>query len=248
MIKQKLIAMLAACALFGAAQPVPAEDIDIFIGSSGGAAAAPKIMILVDNSLDWVQDQPNGKSKFMALSAVLDSITTPMDVGLAMFASGTPTGAYVRFAPRDMSLLANRTAFKSLLNVISADANVTKETPKAKDESAALYEIYKYYAALKPRSGSLAQNPNADASANNGSYAGATAFAQGAIAGFAFKADGTYDSTATSCGRNYVIYIVANNAGGGATGQRVYETVDSGAQILPAPGSPDTYADEWARY
>jgi type IV pilus assembly protein PilY1 len=184
----------------------------------------------------------------MALSAVLDSVTTPMDVGLAMFAKGTPTGAYVRFAPRDMSVVANRTAFKNLLNVISADANVGKETPFAKDESAALYELYKYFSSLTPRSGSLAQNPNADASGNNGSYTGATAFAQGAVAGFAFKANGTYDSVATTCGKNYIIYIVANNAGGGATGQRVYETIDSGAQILPAPGGPDTYADEWARY
>ena len=121
-------------------------------------------MILVDNSLNWVGDQPNGKSKFMALSAVLDSVTAPMDVGLAIFAKGTPTGAYVRFAPRDMSVAANRTAFKNLLNVISADANVGKETPFAKDESAALYELYKYFSSLTPRSGSLAQNPNADAS------------------------------------------------------------------------------------
>jgi type IV pilus assembly protein PilY1 len=249
MIPRKLIALLGCCGLLLASLPAPAEDIDIFIGSSGGTATAPKVMIMVDNSLDWVQDQPNGKSKFMALSAVLDSITTPMNVGLAMFASGSPAGAYVRFAPRDMSVAANRTAFKNLLNVISADANVNKETPFAKDESAALYELYKYFSGLKPRSGSLAQNKWADAVGNvDGSYPGSTGAAQGLTTGFAFKADGTYDSVATACGRNYVIYIVANNAGGGAVGARVYETVDSGAQILPAPGSPDTYADEWARY
>jgi type IV pilus assembly protein PilY1 len=247
--RSKLLAISLSCGAFLASPPAAAEDIDIFIGTSGGTAAAPKIMILMDNSLNWVADQPNGKSKFMALSAVVDSITTPMNVGLAMFASGTPSGAYVRFAPRDMSVAANRTAFKNLLAVISTDANVNIETPMVKDESAALYELFKYFSGLKPRTGTLSQNPYADAAGNvPAGYPGSTAAAQGLTSGFAFKVDGTYDSVATACGRNYIIYIVANNAGGGATGQRIYETVDSGAQILPAPGAPDTYADEWARY
>ena len=225
------------------------EDIDIFTGASGGAATAPKVMILMDNATNWVQDQPNGKSKFMALSAVLDSITTPMNVGLAMFSKGGPTsGGYVRFAPRDMSIPANRTAFKNLLAAISADANVSTETGALKDESAALYEIYKYFGGLTPRSGALAQNPNADANGNLGTYSGATAFGQGLTSGFAFNAAGAYDSISNACSKNYIIYIVSNQANNGVPGQRIYEGVDSGPRILPAPGNPDTYADEWARY
>jgi type IV pilus assembly protein PilY1 len=229
--------------------PATAEDIDIFTGASGGAAAAPKVMILVDNSINWVSDLPAGKSKFDAISALLDTITAPTDVGLAMFTKGSPKGAYVRFAPRDMSIAANRTAFKTMLAKISADANVGYETPAPKDESAALFEIYKYFSALAPRSGLLAQNPNADAAGNMGAfYPNPTAASNGLTSGFAFKPDGTYDSVATTCGKNYIIYIVANNAGGGAVGSQTYDGINAGASILPAPGAPDTYADEWARF
>ena len=249
MIRQsKFLALSVCCGVVFASLPATAEDIDIFTGSSGGAAAAPKIMILMDNSNNWVSDNPQGKTKFAALSAVLDTITTPMNVGLATFSYNTPSGAYIRFAPRDMSILANRTAFKNLMAQISADANVTRETGNIKDESAAFYEIYKYFSGLAPRAGTLAQNRYADASGNTGDYAGSTAFGQGLATGFAFKVDGTYDSVATTCGKNYIIYIVSNNASGGSLGLQVYETTDSGAKILPFPGSPDTYADEWARF
>jgi type IV pilus assembly protein PilY1 len=245
----KLVAMSLFCSVVFTSLPATAEDIDIFIGTSGGVASAPHIMILIDNSNNWVSDQPNGKSKFNALSAVLDSITTPMNVGLATFSYNSPSGAYVRFAPRDMSVLANRTAFKNLIAVMSADANVTKETGNQKDESAALYEIWKYYSGLAPRAGTLKQNPYADADKNTvAGYPGSTAFAQGMTSGFAFKAlDGTYDSTATACGKNYIIYIVANNAAPSGGGSQVYEGVSAGPLILPNPGSPISWADEWAR-
>jgi type IV pilus assembly protein PilY1 len=240
---------LAVCACLGLT-PLSgmAEDIDLFLGSSGGSAAAPQVMILMDNSNNWVSDQPNGKSKFMALSAVMNSVTTPVNVGLAMFASNSPSGGYIRFAPRDMSIAATRTAFQNLLGQISADANVTIETGAEKDESAASYEIYKFFAGLAPRTGRLSQNPNADAAGNLGTYTGATAAGQGLTSGFAFKADGTYSTTSTSCAKSYIIYIVANNHVGSNPGQQVYEGVDSGAEILPVPSSADTRADEWARY
>ncbi|MBU6437003.1 MAG: hypothetical protein KGQ77_05690, partial [Betaproteobacteria bacterium] len=224
------------------------EDIDVFTGAAGGSAGAPRVMILVDNSNNWVQDQPNGKSKFLALAAVMNSITTPVKVGLSMFTKGAPTGGYIRFAPRDMSVSSNRTAFQSLLGGISADANVGTEAGAPKDESAALYEIYKYYSSAAPRSGKLVQNPNADSAGNMGSYAGATAAAQGLTSGFAFDKEGDYVSDTSACSKAYIIYIVANNSSGGPTGQRIYEGVDSGAPVLPAPGAPDTFADEWARF
>ncbi|WP_316157565.1 pilus assembly protein [Cupriavidus sp. BIC8F] len=245
---RRLISGFLFCCLLIAPGFGRADDIDIFLGSSGGSAAAPHIMILMDNSNNWVSDQPNGKSKFLALSAVLDSIKTPTNVGLATFSYNSPSGAYIRFAPRDISIDANRTALKNLIAQISADANVNKETGNNKDESAGFYEIWKYFSGLKPRAGTLAQNKYADAAGNAGGYAGSTAYGQGLASGWAFKADGTYNSTASDCGKNYIIYIVANNAAGGSMGQRVYEGVDAGPQILPAPSSPDSYAQEWARF
>jgi type IV pilus assembly protein PilY1 len=248
--KSNRLALLASFALAVAASGSHAEDIDLFIGASGGSAAAPKVMILMDNSNNWVSDLPNGKSKFLALSAVMNSIKNPVEVGLSTFSySGPPYGSYVRFAPRDMNVAANKAAFQKLLGVISADANVTKETGNNKAEAEALYEIYKYYASLAPRAGTLAQNKYADATGNIiAGYPDSTGAAVGMTTGFAFKADGTYNSTATTCARNYIIYIVANNSSGGSLGAQIYEGVDAGPRILPAPGSPDTWADEWARF
>src|ERR1700694_3455544 len=84
-----------------------AEDIDIFSGPLG-LAGAPNVMILVDNSQtgDGIYAR-----KFNAISIVLDSITpaAPMSVGLAMWtpSATAPKGAYIRFAPKDMSVPAN---------------------------------------------------------------------------------------------------------------------------------------------
>jgi type IV pilus assembly protein PilY1 len=242
--------LLAACGGLGLApMQAMADDIDLFLGTSGGSATAPQVMVLMDNGINWVSDQPNGKSKFLALSAVMNSITTPVNVGLAMYASNSPSGAYIRFAPRDMSVGGTRTAFQNLLAQISADSHVNIETGAQKDESAAFYEIFKYFSGLAPRTGTRAQNPNVDASGNLGTYAGATAAGQGLTSGFALKADGTYTGTAaTGCARQYIIYIVANNGSGSSAGLQIYQGVDSGAEILPIPGPADTHADEWARY
>ncbi len=243
----KLFVLSLYCGLAVLAPRAMAEDIDIFLGASGGSAAAPNVMILVDNSIDWVSDTPNGKSKFMAISAVLNSITTPMNVGLAMFTppSNPNSGTYIRFAPRDVSIAANRTALQNLLAKISDNANVGVEANGAKNESAAYYEIYKFFSSLPPRSGLLSRNSNADASGNNGTYPGATAFSQGMTSGFAFKANGSYNSLVTACSRSYIIYIVANNSGTGAAGQQIYEGVNAGPQLLPARAG---WADEWTHF
>ncbi|HXN14898.1 MAG TPA: PilC/PilY family type IV pilus protein, partial [Usitatibacter sp.] len=228
----------------------PADDIDLFIGASGGAVSGPHVIILYDNMGNWVSDQPNGKSRLLAVAAVLNSITQPMYIGLATFSYNSPAGAYIRFAPRDMSNTTNRTALQNLLNVISQDANVNLETGNNKDEAAALYEMYKFFSGLKPLSGSLAQNAYADAVGNViAGYPGSTGASQGMTTDFAFKADGTYNSSnLVGCGKNYIIYITANNQTPGGLGQQIYEGLDSGPAILPAPGAPETWADEWARY
>jgi type IV pilus assembly protein PilY1 len=242
--KSKLFALSLYCGLAVLPLRSMADDIDIFLGSSGGAAAAPKVMIMLDNSTNDLF-----AAKLDAISSVLNSITAaaPVSVGLAMWSPGTsPKGAYIRFAPRDMSIAANRTALQNILALIKSK----NESAGAKDEPEVFYEIYKYFAALAPYAGGPPpKNPNADKSGNTGSYTGATAFGQGLTSGFAFKADGTYDSTDTVCSRNFIIYIAANN---GFTpqdvqGKQTYESLSAGP-ALPPSTMATYWGDEWTRY
>src|SRR4030081_2885459 len=103
-----LPATLLSVGLTLASLSLKAEDIEIFVGSSGGSAAAPQVMILLDSTNDWSSDLPNGTAKITALKTALDTITSanPVSVGLAMWSYNSPSGAYVRFAPRDMSVPA----------------------------------------------------------------------------------------------------------------------------------------------
>lgn len=223
-----------------------ADDTDIFVGSSGGVAVSPKIMIMLDNSTG---DLFTGKLN--AISAVLNSINTsnPLDVGLAMWSPGPIKGAYVRFAPRDMSVLANRQALQNILALIGS----MNENAAAKNEPEAFYEIYKYYASLAPYAGGFSgatPNPNADANLNNGSYAGGTAFGQGIRSTFAFApGNSLYDSVATSCGKNYIIYIAANNGftPQDVAGQQTYEGLNVGPE-LPIAATSGYWGDEWTHY
>ena len=239
--RSKYLALALCCGLFLAPSNGVAEDIDIFIGSSGGAAANPKVTILLDNSTNDLF-----AAKLDAISLVLDSITSPTDVGLALWGGSTaPKGAYLRFGPRDISIAANRTALKNILALIKSN----NESAGSKNEPEGFYEIYKFYSGLAPYAGTLARNPNADKAGNSGTYAGATPFAQGLTSGFAIKGvGGNYDNgIVTDCGKNYIIYIAANNGFSPAdvAGASSYE----GLSVAPAlPGFPLYWGDEWTRF
>ena len=138
-----------------------AEDIDIFVGSSGGKAVASNVIFLIDNGPNWsrqAQKWPDnggaqGTAELAAISGVLNSIgaAQPMNVGLAMLNAvdaGGGGGGYLRFGARDMSIAAHRTALQNMLAHIGA--NVTSPSEKIsgmanKDEAAGLYEVYKYF-------------------------------------------------------------------------------------------------------
>lgn len=244
-----LVALTTFAALLTPARTA-ADDIDIFIGSSGGLAAAPNIMFLLDATNDWRQDRPAGDAVVNATVRLLDSLKSPMKIGLAMATvkRNPTTGAYIRFAPRDMSVAKNKTGLQNILRLLYGNAGA--ETDAVKDEAAALYEIYKYYSALRPYAGApnTAINPNVDAAGNSGTYPGATAHGQGLADGGAFKSDGTYNGSTTPCGKTYIIYIAYNSSSNGVAGRQTYEATSAGPALLPAPGNPDSWADEWARF
>src|SRR2546430_6371403 len=81
-----------------------ADDIDIFLGTSGGSADAPNIIFLIDNSPNWSrasQHWPDnsgnqGQAELAAVSSTLNRInsTRPANVGLAMLTAHSRTTAH----------------------------------------------------------------------------------------------------------------------------------------------------------
>jgi type IV pilus assembly protein PilY1 len=273
---------LALCTALALASPMahaqqPQGDIDIFAGQSGGNADAPNVMILIDNSPNWSRasqmwpDAPTqGQAEVTAISQVLTYLTNQgldINVGLAMLSSnigGTGSGGgYIRFGVRNMNVSANNTALQNILSVINANINASNEKlggMSYKDETAAFYEIYKYFSGLAPYSGGPAANPLDDTSGNLGGgptgSSGLTAYAQGLSSGWAIGANGLYQSPLSStkpCASNYIIYVANNANGTSATGpyENVYEpSVVPALTALPAVpvGGGDTWTDEWTRF
>jgi len=245
-----------------------AEDIDLFMGSwAGGTPPAPNVIIFVDNSPNWsraAQHWPDnggtqGAAEMAAISQMLGSLgaNTPINLGLALFTTGSIDGGYVRFAARDMTTAANKTALTNIVNYISQNINSPSEklTGMAhKDESAGFYELWKYFHGYQAYAGGLntgSQNFNADSPNALGVYSGA---GQGLASGFALKSDDvTYNSPpnyGSGCVRNYIIYISNNANNVGSTGSTSYET---GANTLTASTTglttqPNpTYLPAWSK-
>jgi type IV pilus assembly protein PilY1 len=269
MFNSRLIVMRNACAglltwLVLAASPVHAEDIDLFVVRPAESAAAPNLMIMLDNSANWsrrAQQWPDndGIQGAAELQALYNILASPLNanIGITLYNKvGNLNGGYVRFGNRYMGNTvegnANREAFRNILALIKA--NITDPIEKVNDnlgEAAALYEVYKYYKGMRPYLGALsADSPNADKDNNSGSSAGRTAFGQNLTAGFAIKSNGEYLGAPVSmCGRNYAIFIVNNAQGTIPPGQQTYESTSAGASLGPLEGVTDlSWTDEWARF
>src|SRR5262252_9160751 len=99
-----------------------ADDIDIFLGASGGTGDAPNVMFLIDNGPNWSRQAQGwtdpatgakitqGVAELNALQQVLTYLANqgqPINVGLAMLTPnsfGVSTGGgYIRFGARDMT-------------------------------------------------------------------------------------------------------------------------------------------------
>ena len=260
-----------------------ADDLDIFLGLSGGTADAPNVMVLIDNGPNWSRQSqgwtdPNppyaritqGVAELQALQQVLSYLGTPsqpdpVNMGFAMLtpnsAGGSTGGGYIRFGARDMTVASNRTALANILaNIVPCvggcgSANESLSGMSHKDETAALYELYKYFSGLAPYTG----GPNSsnvwdDIAGNLGGGlmgpTGMTAYAQGLTSGWAI-ANGLYQSPISSskpCAANFIIYIANNASGQNGSTENVYEP-----NVVPAlgalPATPtDTWTDEWTRF
>jgi type IV pilus assembly protein PilY1 len=226
----------------------------------------------------------SGVAETQAIIDSLNVITSashkpPLAAGVAMFtdsglndAAGNSigSGGYIRFGARDItatsSASTNYTALSTLLGWYAGNSsnNINTNTEKLggqpkKNESAALYEMYKYFKGLAPYAGTQSPaknssppnqfvdiNSNSD-SVNTSGFGGYTTFGLNLTSGFAIQ-NGLYNSPLGSgCTKGYVIYIANNANYNFQTNASQFET--GGASALPAlPATvDDSWADEWAR-
>lgn len=269
-LKSLLFAFAAALAAGPAA--VRSDDIDIFTSSAVNNLSTPTVMFLLDNTPNWSrasQKWPDdsgdqGQSEVKAIASVISSITTPVNIGIAEMtniANDNPSsGGFVRFGARDMNVASNRTALVNILDYISGNINSTKEKiggQSAKDESAALYELFKYYRGLPAYAGkfttTIGNDPKANADVvNNPGGGSATAWGQGLRTGYAYTSDGQrYVSPTTGgCGPAYVIYIANNANQVGSAGFQSYEGQSAGNPLpnLAIDGTSGWWTNEWTRF
>src|SRR5450759_3645906 len=150
---------LRALLLCAAAAFVPtqsgAEDIDIFVGASAGAAAFPKILIVLDNTSNWSrasQKWPGGltqgQAEAHAINTILGTIGSNVNLGLMEFVTGgsaTDTGGFIRQAIVPMTS-ANKTAFSTQLitiynNITSPNEKKNANTPYGD----LMYDAFNYF-------------------------------------------------------------------------------------------------------
>jgi type IV pilus assembly protein PilY1 len=203
----------AFAAAFGAAlAALPfaagADDIDIFTGASGGAAANPRILIVLDNTSNWSRQSQKwpggvtqGGSEVNAIKSVLAGLDTSVSVGLMEFVTGgnaNDDGGFIRSAIRPMTP-ENKTTFASQLTTIYNDISGPTEKHSANTPYGNLmYDVYNYF------SGSNSYSPGGvlASKADSGGYSALYT---------KFASPLTSDNI---CGKSFVIFIGNPNQSG----------------------------------
>lgn len=250
------IIFIALCQSLVLASSAYAEDIDIYSGTAANSDL-PNVLLVLDNSANWSAKisvgncyyKDNGvlttvgtasQSKKMgieqcALYNTIDALPTGVNgealfnVGLMLLNEPRNNGAYPRIAFTSLSS-ANKADLKATIKGL----DVISDKGSNADFAKAMYEAYLYYKGETPYQGTAGSK-----------------WAAAAVSG------GKYVSpSASSCGRNYIIFIAngspeasENNSAkdlltavGGSTAQITYPTT-----YVSKPDQAN-WADEFARF
>ena len=228
-------AILASVCL---SQTATAEDIDLFTNPAAGAATAPNILFILDNSANWARNDQawaigkQGEAELKALYALMNdpNISTNVNMGLMMFTSGAPDGAYVRYAVRNMNPV-NRAAFQEMIGTATCAAGNNSlmgtpncilnnfSSPGEKTNSAStvysgsIFEAFKYFGGFTDPA-----HANLDVAGTpvNSTHFGNTRYsvldAKADPAAFTSAAKTAYTSPinadgSNACAKNYIIFI-----------------------------------------
>jgi len=226
----KALVVLLCMGLALAPLHVVADDIDIFIGASGGTSGNPNVLIVLDNTSNWDANNQHwpdnagkqGQAELLAIRTVVDglgggaSVDAQVNVGLMMFTDNGSgrKGGYIRSAVRPMTV-ANKLAFHNLLTTIYNNFG----TPSEKVASNASYgevmfDAFKYfggYTSPTHATDGVAGTPT------DATHFGPAVYDQqqlyngnGDVAGYTSSAMTTFAppiSTADSCARNFIVFV-----------------------------------------
>src|SRR5438552_3980362 len=130
-----------------------AEDIDIFVGSSGGSGA--NVLVILDNTSNWADNAhkwPNGllqgQAELQAIINLVPTLDASINLGLLILnqngLGACCSGGYIRYAMQPMNK-ANRDALLVVLNDLYANiADPSNKAASNASYSMALFDAFKY--------------------------------------------------------------------------------------------------------
>src|SRR5438067_7102900 len=87
------------------------EDIDIFVGASGGGSS--NVLIVVDNTSNWARNsqawtdggvsETQGQAEVNAIKQIVGTLNSSVNVGLMMWTTAGAGGGYLRSAMKPMT-------------------------------------------------------------------------------------------------------------------------------------------------
>jgi type IV pilus assembly protein PilY1 len=218
MLKSAALALLAVLSM--APTGASAEDIDIFIGSSGGTANNANVLIVLDNTTNWNRQSQHwpgaitqAQAEINAIKTVVASLSGNVNVGLMLITpNGTGNrGGYIRSAIRPMDD-ANKAALMSVLTTMYINYNDEGVASNA-SYGDALFDAFKYFGgytspthAKDDVAGTPTDKTHFGTAVFNDLTPTAKADASGYLGG-GFTAYSTPISTANSCSKSYIIFI-----------------------------------------
>ena len=217
-LKFSMLALLAGLVSFPL--QASADDIDIFIGSSGGTSNNANVLIVLDNTTNWNRQSQHwpgqitqAQAEVNAIRSVVTSLGTNVNVGLMMITPGGSgnRGGYIRSAVKPMTD-ANKTAFLSVLTTIYNNYQ-DEGVSSSMNYGDVLFDAFKYFGGYTSPSHAT---DDVAGSPTGKTYFGQTVFndltpsTKADPAGYTSGGFTTYSSpisTANSCAKNYIIFI-----------------------------------------
>ncbi len=216
--KSKLNALALLLCLVALPMQTLADDIDIFVGTSGGTSGNANVLIVLDNTTNWNRQSQHwpgqitqAQAEINAIKTVVSSLDSTVNVGLMMMTdngSGN-SGGYIRSAVKQMTD-ANKTAFVALLDTMY---NNYKDygTSSNMNYGNVLFDVFKYfggYTSPTHATDGIAGSPTDKTHFGNTVFNDLTSSSKADVAGYTSSGFTAYTSPiSTTCSDSYIIFI-----------------------------------------
>lgn len=222
--KSRLLALILGCGIVLAPLRTLADDIDIFVGSSGGTATNANVLIVLDNTSNWsmqAQHWPGGitqgQSEVNAIKNVIGTLNGSINVGLMEFTTGSGggnDGGFIRQAVKPMNA-TNISTFQTKLTTIYNNINSTDEKQNSSMPYGILmFDAFKYFGGYTSPAHAT---DNVAGTPTDATHFGQTAYAASGKVPASLADAAGYSSAYTTfaspiseddnCARNYIIFI-----------------------------------------